>query len=197
MSWMDQVDDVELSSRSRALPFGTHEVTLISAREHRGRQGGLGVLVDVEMGGKKYGWRIALGGKFPEYGVREVKALAAAVLGIQDPKKANAEITKGVIAALLSENSPMCGKAFGVEAYGQTNKDGTPQCDPRGVQYTKHVPYALSTAFAVPAIPSIEPFPPPGWQKHPGSTEGKVFYFRDNQVLSESDLRALTVTKAA
>lgn len=195
---MDGIDGVKITQRLDPLPLGVHDVTLLSVREHKGEKGGLGVLVDVELDGRKYGYRIQLGGKFPEYGQRDVKALCAAVLGIADPAKAADEITKAVVASILSADQPMRGKTFRVSVSEDTklDKNGKPYLRVRASVTPGTSDSAPTLAPAVPSIPAAPAFPPSGWQVHP---QNPAFYFRTGttEVLKEEDLRALVAVKAA
>ncbi len=66
----------------RAPELGNHRVKFVSMREHKSQKGsGNGIIVTVLQAGEERGTRIQLGGKFPQYGIRDVKAVIAAIEG--------------------------------------------------------------------------------------------------------------------
>src|SRR5687768_6738746 len=171
-SWMDGIDNVQLSSRLPAPPLGSHEATLVSVREHQSTRGaGIGLLVEVEIDGVPYAWRINLGGKFPEYGQRDAKQLCAALLGIEDPARAATEVTKAVTTSILSDDQPCKGNKFQITVFESKNvnpKNGEPYRTVRcRALSTGEASGVVALPPAPPAPPPVATFPPAGWVQHP------------------------------
>ena len=71
-------------SRTPDVPLGEHTFTISEIRMQQPVPGahGAGLLVKGTVDGKECGFRIALGGMFPAYGINETKSLIAAARGV-------------------------------------------------------------------------------------------------------------------
>lgn len=167
---------VGLEARSAPCPLGDHEAEIVSIRQHNGIAGP-GILIDVEIAGKPCGWRIQLGGRYPQYGIRDAKILHAAVNGwaTDDPRAIAADTPQ--LRHMMAEPCPFKGARIRVAVTQNVKPDrmtGQVKVDPQtGAPYLNVRPRALDGASAAPPVPAAAPIPasvsgpPPGWFDFP------------------------------
>ena len=169
----------------RSPELGNHRVGYVSMREHRSEKGsGNGIIVRVMQAGEERGFRIQLGGKFPQYGIRDVKAVIAA---IENTTGSDPRIVAMDYAAMKPYFSDVDRKGWGVgeieievyEADKVNAKTGRPYVNARvfkvgslgnlGVVLPSRVgapapAQATAPAAPVAAAPPPAPSPPPAAQ---------------------------------
>ena len=180
---------VSASSRSPSCPLGRSRATIVAIRAHNGADSGAGpgTLVDVEIDGNPCGWRIQLGGKWPKYGIKDMKRLLAACMNLSehDPRITAADAPE--LRAMQADPTPYAGREIMVDVFENLKPEATtgrPKIDKAtGKPYLTVIPSAIdgtgtitggsptSSAPAapppVPATPRAPAGPPAGWFECP------------------------------
>jgi hypothetical protein len=184
MGWLDDIDRVEMGiARLPHLPVGQGVYTLERIYEKKFFGGGVGAIAELSRDGQVYARVIKPNDRFPDYAKRDIKALCAALVGIDpgaEPERAKTEVTGVVVASILSAAQPCKGVQI------QATVIGTGRVDKNGQEYTN---VRWSPVLGVPAV-TEKLFPPPGWEAHPADP---TLYINkaEKRMLSADELRKL------
>jgi hypothetical protein len=174
-----------------------------------------------QVGGKHTFMQTYAGNQFPAHDQKALSAIKAAVgaaFGLD--LRASDSVTSQQIFATVQNKALLAGHVVDIEVSQETSKNGKTICNHKvypvvemGKPMERPVPGGnptpapagaapgpvggmpgVPTLPGVPATPVAPSFPPAGWTQHP---QNPVYWFKDQTVLSETDLRALMVTGRA
>lgn len=172
MSWYDRIQQVAVGGGGRArLGAGDYVLHVQLVKEHPGGQGGNYFTIEFIVlqstnpqcpPGLQAGETIRTDGKYPDSALQDVKAFAAAAVGLEptDPRAQN-EIGPPVIAGILHPSQPVAGHVLHANVWMKPNKDPAkepyakyrwrPMLDESGAPVRKPVERPVAQPQAAPA----------------------------------------------
>jgi len=177
------MDKIDASGRSNRFTAGIYDVRIDRCEVVKGFHGPRFVMegeilhssgVDALPEGGTASWTASIDGKYADLGLADVKALVEAAA----PK--GTKVDHDYMAKVVGPDQVLKGRTVHTEAWCITTKSGN--------DMTKHRWDGMDAATPPPP-PPVAAFPPKGWAPHP-SAPG--YFFKDQEVLSEGDLRELT-----